>query len=173
MRLVYFVCLVAELRFSFVSLGGSPELSPISDLFFHLLGDWPHSVQNCRKPAPKLMSLFLSGSASFICFVWSSSWRRSLFHLKLSLIPPRMPLHDLLQRDVFGEKLITITAENLNQTQINNFLQRMHEYETPGSLNIQRELYDSIQITKFLRALTARRRRRLPKHPGIRIMERT
>lgn len=92
---------------------------------------------------------------------------------KTSLIPPRMPLHDLLQRDVFGEKLITITAENLNQTQINNFLQRMHEYETPGSLNIQRELYDSIQITKFLRALTARRRRRLPKHPGIRIMERT
>lgn len=45
-----------------------------------------------------------------------------------------MPLYDLIQRDPFGEKLITITAENLNQTQITNFLNRMHEYETPGNL---------------------------------------
>ncbi|KAI6196724.1 Chitin synthase [Aphelenchoides besseyi] len=44
---------------------------------------------------------------------------------------PSIPLHDLLQRNPFGEKLITITARNLNQTQITNFLQRMHEYETP------------------------------------------
>lgn len=52
-------------------------------------------------------------------------------------ISPRMPLHDLIQRDPFGEKLITITAENLNQTQISNFLQRMHQYETPGTLKDQ------------------------------------
>ena len=39
---------------------------------------------------------------------------------------------DLLQRDPFGEKLITITAQHLNQTQIERFLERMHEYETPG-----------------------------------------
>lgn len=44
-----------------------------------------------------------------------------------------MQLHDLLQKDPFGEKLITITAEDLNQTQITSFLNRMHEYENMGN----------------------------------------
>ena len=39
-----------------------------------------------------------------------------------------------MQRDPFGEKLITITAKNLNSTQINHFLQRMHEFETPPGI---------------------------------------
>ncbi|VDM44372.1 unnamed protein product [Toxocara canis] len=41
-----------------------------------------------------------------------------------------MPLEQLLQSDPFGEKLITITARNLNQTQINKFYARMKEIET-------------------------------------------
>ena len=36
-----------------------------------------------------------------------------------------------MQRDPFGEKLITITAHNLNSTQISHFVKRMHEYEDP------------------------------------------
>ncbi|VDL76918.1 unnamed protein product [Nippostrongylus brasiliensis] len=40
----------------------------------------------------------------------------------------RMRLDDLLQRDPFGEKLITITGHNLNQTQIDKFLARMSKY---------------------------------------------
>uniref|UniRef100_A0A914D222 Calponin-homology (CH) domain-containing protein n=1 Tax=Acrobeloides nanus TaxID=290746 RepID=A0A914D222_9BILA len=43
----------------------------------------------------------------------------------------RMKFDEIMQRDPFGEKLITITAKNLNSTQINHFLQRMHEFETP------------------------------------------
>ncbi|ETN72732.1 hypothetical protein NECAME_13752 [Necator americanus] len=39
-----------------------------------------------------------------------------------------MKLDDLLQRDPFGEKLITITGHNLNQTQIDKFLARMSKY---------------------------------------------
>lgn len=42
-----------------------------------------------------------------------------------------MALEDLVQRDPFGEKLITITAKDLNQTQISHFLQRMREYDRP------------------------------------------
>lgn len=42
-----------------------------------------------------------------------------------------MKLDEIMQRDPFGEKLITITAKNLNATQISHFLQRMHEFETP------------------------------------------
>lgn len=47
-------------------------------------------------------------------------------------LTPRLSVNDLMQRDPFGEKLITITAEDMNQTQIAAFLQRMHEYEQPG-----------------------------------------
>ncbi|VDO40632.1 unnamed protein product [Haemonchus placei] len=42
--------------------------------------------------------------------------------------PFSMQLNDLLQRDPFGEKLITITGHNLNQTQIDKFLARMSKY---------------------------------------------
>uniref|UniRef100_A0A9J2PUZ6 chitin synthase n=2 Tax=Ascaris TaxID=6251 RepID=A0A9J2PUZ6_ASCLU len=41
----------------------------------------------------------------------------------------RMPLEQLLQSDPFGEKLITLTARNLNQTQINKFYARMKDLE--------------------------------------------
>lgn len=44
----------------------------------------------------------------------------------------RMKIDEIMQRDPFGEKLITITAKNLNATQISHFLQRMHELETPS-----------------------------------------
>lgn len=43
-----------------------------------------------------------------------------------------MRLDDLLQRDPFGEKLITITGHNLNQTQIDKFLARMSKYAGSG-----------------------------------------
>ncbi|KAH7718857.1 CRE-CHS-2 protein [Aphelenchoides avenae] len=46
-------------------------------------------------------------------------------------LTPQMALEDLVQRDPFGEKLITITARDLNQTQISRFLQRMREYDRP------------------------------------------
>jgi hypothetical protein len=38
-----------------------------------------------------------------------------------------MKIDDLLQPDPFGSKVITITANNLNQTQINKFIMRMRE----------------------------------------------
>ena len=43
-----------------------------------------------------------------------------------------MKMEDLLQRDPFGEKLITITGHNLNQTQIDKFLARMSKYGGAG-----------------------------------------
>lgn len=43
-----------------------------------------------------------------------------------------MKLDDLLQRDPFGEKLITITGHDLNQTQIDKFLARMSKFGGAG-----------------------------------------
>ncbi|KAI6178916.1 hypothetical protein M3Y98_00553700 [Aphelenchoides besseyi] len=65
-------------------------------------------------------------------YVLVSLWKCFLYTFCLFFfLTPTIPLHDLLQRNPFGEKLITITARDLNQSQITNFLQRMHEYETP------------------------------------------
>lgn len=47
----------------------------------------------------------------------------------------RIHLENLFQPNIFGERLITIVAKDLNQTQIEHFQARMHEYEMPG-LNI-------------------------------------
>ncbi|KAI6189337.1 Chitin synthase [Aphelenchoides fujianensis] len=58
-------------------------------------------------------------------YVLVSLWKCFLYIFCL------IPLSDLLQRNPFGEKLITITARDLNQTQIGDFLQRMRQYETP------------------------------------------
>ncbi|KHN79269.1 hypothetical protein Tcan_11920, partial [Toxocara canis] len=64
-------------------------------------------------------------------YVFVSVWKCFIYLLSIFLfISTRMPLEQLLQSDPFGEKLITITARNLNQTQINKFYARMKEIET-------------------------------------------
>ncbi|KAK0393708.1 hypothetical protein QR680_000363 [Steinernema hermaphroditum] len=63
-------------------------------------------------------------------YVFVSVWKCAIYFMCLFLfLSSRMKVDDLLQRDPFGEKLITITANNLNQTQINKFLSRMKELE--------------------------------------------
>ncbi|VDP20092.1 unnamed protein product [Heligmosomoides polygyrus] len=58
-----------------------------------------------------------------------SLWKICIYLLcMLAFMSSRMRLDDLLQRDPFGEKLITITGHNLNQTQIDKFLARMSKY---------------------------------------------
>ncbi|KHJ90322.1 hypothetical protein OESDEN_09836 [Oesophagostomum dentatum] len=62
----------------------------------------------------------------------SLAWWQNFVHDD-SVFPPvralaKMKMEDLLQRDPFGEKLITITGHNLNQTQIDKFLARMSKY---------------------------------------------
>lgn len=57
-----------------------------------------------------------------------------------------------MQQDPFGEKIITITAKNLNQTQINSFYNRMRKIELSGSYGmVHVRLYVSPQ-TIFLRS---------------------
>lgn len=43
-----------------------------------------------------------------------------------------MRIDELVQTDPFGEKLITITARNLNASQISTFVARMRAYELPS-----------------------------------------
>ncbi|WKX94586.1 hypothetical protein Q1695_011678 [Nippostrongylus brasiliensis] len=58
-----------------------------------------------------------------------SLWKICIYFLcMIAFMTSRMRLDDLLQRDPFGEKLITITGHNLNQTQIDKFLARMSKY---------------------------------------------
>ncbi|KAK6046620.1 hypothetical protein COOONC_15875 [Cooperia oncophora] len=58
-----------------------------------------------------------------------SLWKICIYLLcMITFMSSRMHLNDLLQRDPFGEKLITITGHNLNQTQIDKFVARMSKY---------------------------------------------
>ncbi|EYC16675.1 hypothetical protein Y032_0033g2779 [Ancylostoma ceylanicum] len=58
-----------------------------------------------------------------------SLWKICIYFLcMIAFMTSRMKLDDLLQRDPFGEKLITITGHNLNQTQIDKFLTRMSKF---------------------------------------------
>ncbi|CAD5211352.1 unnamed protein product [Bursaphelenchus okinawaensis] len=67
-------------------------------------------------------------------YVLVSLWKCCIYIFCIFFfLTPTIPASDLLQKDPFGEKLITITAEDMNQTQISAFLQRMHEYEQPAA----------------------------------------
>ncbi|KAI1727540.1 chitin synthase domain-containing protein [Ditylenchus destructor] len=63
----------------------------------------------------------------------------------LYFITPRIPIENLFQSNIFGERLITIVAKDLNQTQINQFQARMHEFETP---DYQLPDYEAIEKKK-------------------------
>ncbi|VDM63073.1 unnamed protein product [Angiostrongylus costaricensis] len=63
-------------------------------------------------------------------YVIVSLWKICVYLLCMTVFTTsRMRLDDLLQRDPFGEKLITITGHNLNKSQIDKFLIRMSKYE--------------------------------------------
>lgn len=55
------------------------------------------------------------------------------------LVPPHVPLRDLLQKDLFGERLITINAEQLNQSQLTAFQERMQDLQqmSMGTMSCQ------------------------------------
>jgi hypothetical protein len=55
-----------------------------------------------------------------------------MFHF----VPPNVPLRDLLQKDPFGERLITINAERLNQTQLHAFQERMQDLQQMSGCQI-------------------------------------
>uniref|UniRef100_A0A914YLK6 Uncharacterized protein n=1 Tax=Panagrolaimus superbus TaxID=310955 RepID=A0A914YLK6_9BILA len=65
-------------------------------------------------------------------YVIVSLWKCVIYLICLFFfLSPKIGMDNLMQRDPFGEKLITITASNLNSTQISHFIKRMHEYEDP------------------------------------------
>uniref|UniRef100_A0A914R1G3 chitin synthase n=1 Tax=Panagrolaimus davidi TaxID=227884 RepID=A0A914R1G3_9BILA len=75
-------------------------------------------------------------------YVIVSLWKCVIYLICLFFfLSPKIGMENLMQRDPFGEKLITITASNLNSTQISHFIKRMHEYEDPdyGKVNTARE----------------------------------
>lgn len=51
-----------------------------------------------------------------------------MFHFVIS----RITFDDLTQPNLFGERMVTIVASHLNQSQISQFQERMHEYELQG-----------------------------------------
>jgi hypothetical protein len=44
-------------------------------------------------------------------------------------VPPHVSLRELLQKDPFGERLITINAEGMNETQLEAFQERMQDLQ--------------------------------------------
>uniref|UniRef100_A0A7E4VWA1 chitin synthase n=1 Tax=Panagrellus redivivus TaxID=6233 RepID=A0A7E4VWA1_PANRE len=65
-------------------------------------------------------------------YVVVSLWKCVIYLIcLLTFLSPKIGSDNLMQRDPFGEKLITITARELNATQISHFLKRMQEFENP------------------------------------------
>nr|Q8T5G8.1 RecName: Full=Chitin synthase; AltName: Full=Chitin-UDP acetyl-glucosaminyl transferase [Meloidogyne artiellia]AAG40111.1 chitin synthase [Meloidogyne artiellia] len=63
-------------------------------------------------------------------FVVLSPWKCLIFTFCMfQFVPPQIPFRELLQKDPFGEKLVTINAYNLNQSQLNAFQERMENLE--------------------------------------------
>ncbi|VDN55363.1 unnamed protein product [Dracunculus medinensis] len=84
-------------------------------------------------------------------FVFVSIWKCLIYFIILSFfISKRIPYDDLMQQDPFGEKIITITAKNLNQTQINSFYNRMRKIELSGSYATANSRTTSSQLKKSI-----------------------
>ncbi|KJH49747.1 Chitin synthase [Dictyocaulus viviparus] len=121
---------------------------------------------------PALLPILQKHSISItICLILiSSAWWQNFVHID-SIFPfirnmakavdCRMRLDELLQRDPFGEKLITITGHHLNQTQIDKFLVRMSQFDgvdydeiTKRALitrsEVMKEVYEShVELNQF------------------------
>ncbi|VDN06264.1 unnamed protein product [Thelazia callipaeda] len=80
-------------------------------------------------------------------YAWISIWKcvvyliMVLFALNNNITPK-----DIFASDPFGEKLLTITAQHLNQTQINKFYNRMQRMER----EMANADYDGIQTINFV-----------------------
>ncbi|CAD5215711.1 unnamed protein product [Bursaphelenchus xylophilus] len=119
---------------------------------------WQNFVsQKSSLPPIKLLANFSAGlsEARSKTYVLVSLWKVFIYIFCIFFfLTPRIPAADLVQPDPFGEKLITITAEDLNQTQISGFLQRMHEYEQPvpretsKNKNQEEDVNDEIDVKK-------------------------
>lgn len=60
-----------------------------------------------------------------------SLWKCCIYAMCLvAFVSSRVKMNDLMRSDVFGEKLITITGHEMNQTQIQTFLSRQRALET-------------------------------------------
>ncbi|CAI4232245.1 unnamed protein product [Auanema sp. JU1783] len=65
-------------------------------------------------------------------YAFVSLWKMCIYVTCMFLfMSSRMRVDDLLQKDPFGEKLITITGHTMNQTLINKFLNRMSSLQQP------------------------------------------
>uniref|UniRef100_A0A1I8BD69 chitin synthase n=1 Tax=Meloidogyne hapla TaxID=6305 RepID=A0A1I8BD69_MELHA len=81
-----------------------------------------------------------------------SPWKCLIFTFCMfQFVPPNIPINYLLQKDPFGEQLITINAYNLNQTQLNLFQERMEElqkmnegYQIKPKLKLNRKIVEQI-----------------------------
>ncbi|VDK63082.1 unnamed protein product [Anisakis simplex] len=106
---------------------------PVSLLLISLAW-WPNFVhpQSMFPPIRALANFAITlNETRSKTYVFVSVWKCLIYLLAILLfIPTRLPFEQLVQSDPFGEKIITISAYNMNQTQLNKFYDRMKETES-------------------------------------------